>query len=155
MKIPQEYLAEKNYEGTRLVEVTDETVLKLKAKLKELQIEANPFLAKMEAITPVLDPFYTKLRDLEEQKKKIQEEMSPVMEKYQAELKEVEKIDSKAKLIKDKIEPIIYKLSQPMLGEFEKATQLVEKGDKVYIEIIDELEEKVKAIRAIKVNAIK
>lgn len=155
MKIPQEYLAEKNYEGTRLVEVTDETVLKLKTKLKELQTEANPFLVKMEAITPILDPFYTKLRDLEEQKKKIQEEMSPVMEKYQAELQEVEKIDSKAKLIKDKIEPIVYKLAQPLLGEFEKATQLVEKGDKVYIEIIDELEEKVKAIRTTKANAIK
>lgn len=152
MKIPQEYLAEKNYEGTRLVEVTDATVLKLKAELKKLQEEANPYLVKMEAITPVLDPFYAKLRELEEQKQKIQAEMSPVMENYQVELREVEKIDARAKLIKNKIEPIVNKIAEPLLGEFEKATQLIEKGDKIYIEIIDELEEKVKAIRTIKAN---
>ena len=36
------------------------------------------------------------------------------------------------------------------LGEFETARQLIEKDDKLFVEICDEIEEKVKSIRAIK-----
>jgi len=53
-------------------------------------------------------------------------------------------------LIKDKIQPIILDLVKNELGEFEKAQQTIDKDGKVFVEIIDEIEEKVKSIRATK-----
>jgi hypothetical protein len=36
------------------------------------------------------------------------------------------------------------------LGEFETARQVIEKEGKMYVEVIDELEEKIKTLRAAK-----
>lgn len=150
MQISKEILAEKNYEGTRLIEITDEKVVELNLKLKELQKEANPHLEIMEKITPQLDPLYTKLRELEEQKSKVKLEMEPIKIPYDEQLKIVEKIDQRAQLIKNKMQPLINKLVEPMLGEFEKAIQLKEVDGKLFVEVVDEIEEKVKSIRATK-----
>ncbi len=150
MQIPKEVLAEKNYEGTRLIEITDEKVSELNLKLKELQKEANPHLEIMEKITPQLDPLYTKLRELEEQKSKIKAEMEPVKAPYDEELKIVEKIDQRAQLIKNKMQPMINKFIEGQLGEFEKAVQMKEVDGKLFVEVIDEIEEKVKSIRSAK-----
>jgi len=150
MKIPKEYLEEKNYEGTRLIEVVDPMVKKFHAELKKFQTEANPTLEKMEKLTPILDPFYTRLGELEKEKAKIKEEMQPVREKYDALLDVVQKIDQRAQLIKNKIQPIVNNIINGQLSEFEKANQLLEKEGKIYAEIIDELEEKVKAVRLAK-----
>lgn len=147
MKIPQEYLKESNYDGTRLVEVTDKKVAELHAKLTELQREANPHLEIMEKITPQLDPLFTELRELETKKQAVKDKMAPIREPYDTELAMVEKIDQRAQLIKNKIQPLILDLVKKDLGEFETARQLIEKDGKLYVEVIDELEEKVKLIR--------
>jgi chromosome segregation ATPase len=150
MQINKEVLAEKNYEGTRLVEITDEKVKALHAELNKLQAEANPHLKVMEEITPKLDPLFAKLRTLEEEKAKIKAEMTPIREPYDVELQAVEKIDQRAQLIKNKIQPLVLSLVKDSLGEFETARQLIEKDGKMYIEVIDEIEEKVKSLRASK-----
>lgn len=147
MKISKEILAEKNYEGTRLVEIKDPKIKQLHEELTKLQKEANPHLKIMESITPKLDPLFTKLRELDEQKTKIKDQMTPIRAPYDIELKIVEGIDQKAQLIKNKMQPLVLRLVNPLLGEFEKANQLVEKGGKMYVEVVDEIEEKVKAIR--------
>jgi chromosome segregation ATPase len=150
MKIPNEILSEKNYEGTRLIEITDTKVAELKAKLNALQAEANPTLEKMEAITPAMDLIFKKIGVLEEQKKTLHAELEPIRAPYDELLKEVEKIDQRAQLIKNKIQPLVNSIVAPMLGEFEKANQMIEKDGKLFVEVVDELEEKVKAIRAAK-----
>jgi predicted nucleic acid-binding Zn-ribbon protein len=150
MKIPQEYLKEANYEGTRLIEVVDEKVKELQGELTKLQLEANPHLKIMEDITPKLDPLFTKLRELEEQKTKIRDEMAPIRDPYDKELLAVQKIDQKAQLIKNKIQPLILKMVNPLLGEFETARQLIEKDGKLFVEVVDEVEEKIKTLRAAK-----
>ncbi len=142
MQIPHEVLAEKNYEGSRLIEITDEKVVELNVALKALQAEANPHLEIMESITPQLDPLYTKLRELEQEKAKVRETMEPIKAPYDIELQAVEKIDQKAQLINS--------IVAPMLGEFEKAQQMKEIDGKLFVEVVDEIEEKVKAIRAAK-----
>jgi len=150
MQIPKEYLEEKNYEGTRLFEVTDATVKKYHAELKKFQIEINPTLDRMEKLTPILDPFYAKLGELEKEKEKVKLEMAPTREKYDALLEIVQKVDQRAQLIKNKMQPMVNKLVEKELGEFEKANQLVEKDGKMFVEIADELEEKIKSVRQAK-----
>lgn len=150
MQIPSELLSEKNYEGTRLIEITDEGVLNLTSDLTALQQEANPYLEKMEAITPEMDVIYSKMAELDKQKKELQAEVAPIREKYDAEAVFVEEIDQRATLIKNKLLPIINDLVKDELGEFEKAMQTVNKDGKLYVEVQDEIEEKIKAIRASK-----
>lgn len=147
MQIPKELLEEKNYTGSRLIEITDETVLSLKQQLKDLQKEANPHLEKSEEFLPEMDRIYGLIQKLEQDKKKLQDEVKPIREKYDEVMKPVEEIDQRATLIKNKLTPIVNNLVKDQLGEFEKALQLKEEGDKIYVEVIDEIEEKIKAIR--------
>lgn len=150
MQIPKEFLEEKNYEGSRLIEISDEAVVKLHKELKKFQVEANPTLQEMEKLTPILDPFYARIGELEKEKNKIKEEMQPTREEYDKLLEVVQKIDQRAQLVKNKITPMVNKIIEGQLGEFEKANQLTEKDDKIFVEIVDEIEEKVKAVRMIK-----
>lgn len=150
MQIPAEYLEEKNYAGTRLIEVTDESVLNLTADLKALQQEANPYLEKMEALTPEMDPIYSEISLLQNKINELQATVKPIREKYNAEMEYVEAIEQRAMVIKNKLTPIVLDLVKDELGEFEKALQTTERDGKLYVEVIDELEEKVKAIRASK-----
>ena len=150
MQIPKELLEEKNYEGSRLIEVTDESVLALKEQLNELQKEANPHLTASEEFIPEMDRIYGEIQKLEAEKKKLQEEIAPIRAKYDEAIKPVEEIDQRAQLIKNKITPIVNELVKDQLGEFEKALQMKEEDGKLYVEVVDELEEKVKALRASK-----
>lgn len=150
MILDKELLSEKNYTGTRLIEVNDPTILALRDELTALQVEANPFLEKMEAITPDMDPIYTKIAEKQAEIKKLQEEVLPFRTLYNAELEQVEKIDQKASLIKEKIEPLVKMFVEGQLGEFETAKQLNEVDGKVVVEVADEIEEKIKQLRAAK-----
>ena len=150
MKIDASILSEKNYDGTRLIEVTDETVIKLKSEIAKFKPVAEPFLKKMDELGKVLDPFYTKIREKQAEIDAVKKEMQPTLDLFDAELKEMEAIEQKTDAIKNKIQPIIAKLMEKELGEFETARQLIEKDDKLFVEICDEIEEKVKSIRAIK-----
>ena len=147
MKIDPDLLAEKNYDGSRLIEVTDVKVLELKKEIAKFAPIAKPHLEKMEELGKILDPFYTKTRELDEEKKKIKDEMQSTLDLFNAELKEMEAIEQKTDAIKNKIQPIIAKLMEGQLSEFETARQLVEKDDKLFVEVVDEIEEKVKLIR--------
>lgn len=152
MQINKDVLSEKNYEGTRLVEVTDEKIRQLHGELNKLQKEANPHLEIMEKITPQLDPLFTKLRELETEKQKVKDQMVPIRAPYDIELKAVELIDQRAQLIKNKMQPMILDIVKGDLAEFEKANQLIEKDGKLYVEVVDEIEETVKKIRASKLK---
>ena len=48
MQIEKELLSEKNYTGSRLIEISDERVSVLQKKLTELQLEVNPILDKLQ-----------------------------------------------------------------------------------------------------------
>ena len=148
MQIPKELLEEKNYEGTRLIELNDAKVIELQAKLKELQLEANPFLSEMEAMTPEMDPIYSELQTLEVKKQELQKQLAPIREKYDVPLQQVQKIEQKAQLIKDKIQPRVLKAIEKELGEFEQARNLNEKDGKIFVEVVDVIEEEIKKIRA-------
>lgn len=150
MNIPKEYLEEKNYEGSRLIEITDETVMELKKQLDELQKEANPHLKASEKYVPKMDKIYAKIQKLETKKKALQEEIAPIRAKYDETIKPIEEIEQRAVLVKNKITPIVTDLVKDQLGEFEKAMQMKEEDGKLYVEVADEIEEKIKAIRASK-----
>lgn len=148
MQINKEALAEKNYTGARLVKIIDPTIIKLQKELTKYQIKANPILKKMEKISPKMDPIYQKIGEHQKEIKRLQEELLPFKELYDVELKKVELIDQKAQLIKNKIQPIALKLVEKELGEFEQANQIVAKGNELFIEITDKLEDFIKAHRA-------
>lgn len=152
MQIPAEVLSEKNYTGSRLIEITDAKVIELRAQLTEYQKEANPILNEMDKISPELDVFFQKIAKLEEEKNKLREEMAPIRAPYDELLKQVEVIDSKAQLVKEKIQPLVNSIVESQLGEFEKALHLKEEDGKLYVEVVDEIEEKVKAIRQSKIK---
>jgi HD superfamily phosphodiesterase len=65
-------------------------------------------------------------------------------------MEKADKVYQKAQLIKNKITPIVNELVKPELKEFELAKEMVERNGKIYVEVIDEIEEKIKAIRASK-----
>jgi chromosome segregation ATPase len=150
MQIPAEYFSEVNYTGTRLVKIEDETVRALQDELTALQKEANPFLEKMEAITPELDPVYDEIRELELKKNELQKKVAPARARYDAIAKNVEEIDVRAAAIKAKITPIVIDLVKDELGEFEIPLHTMVKEGEMFVEIRDEIEERVKQLRAIK-----
>ena len=59
----------------------------------------------------------------------------------------MEAIEQKTDLIKNKIQPLVARLMEKELGEFETARQLIEQGDKLFVEVVEEVEELVKRIR--------
>jgi len=204
MHIPKEYLEEKNYTGSRLVEITDPEILKLKQAIKDIQEkEANPILNEAEPLLKVIDPANTKIGELinkikeittkirpltlefnevsknfpeditefppelqvikdkidplmnevkalEEQVKEVKKSKENEQKQYNEAIKKVEKLDARASLIKEKMQVLVNKFINPQLSEFEKALHLLEKDEKVFVEIIDEIEEKIKTIRQLK-----
>jgi predicted nuclease with TOPRIM domain len=148
MQISKEILSEKNYEGTRLIEITDETVISLNNQRKELLKEGEPILKEMEKLSPPLDAFYIKLKPIEEERAKIKEEMQPAYDAYHEKVEEMDKVYQKGQLVSNKMQPLINAIVKPQLGEFETAKTMLEKDGKLFVEVVDEIEEKVKAIRA-------
>src|SRR3990167_3444467 len=112
MKIPQEFLKESCYDGTRLVEITDEKVIELKKEIAKFKPIAEPFLKKMDELGKLLDPFYTKIRELEAEKDKLVKERQPNLDLFNAQLKEMEAIEQKTDLIKNKIQPLVAKIME-------------------------------------------
>ena len=152
MNIPKDLLAEKNYSGSRLIKINNPVILKLKKELTEFQKKANPTLKKMEEISKLLDPTYSKIAELNQQITKLKEEIQPTRELYDVEMAKVELIDQRAQLVKNKIQPLIEKEIEGQLGEFEKALQATEKNNLIFVEVVDELEETVKKMRASKLR---
>jgi predicted nucleic acid-binding Zn-ribbon protein len=152
MQIPKEYLDPKNYQGTRLVEITDKKVLALRKDISAFQPQAKPFLDEVEKYGKELDPYYKQIVDLQEQINNIKKKMGPAKEIFDKNVAELEKIEQKSQLIKNKIQPIVTKLMENELGEFETMRKLVDKDDKLFVEVVDELEEKITQIRKVKAN---
>lgn len=150
MQIDPKVLSEKNYTGTRLIEITDERVIELNNQRKEFLKEGEPILEEMEKLSPPLDAFYVKLKPIEDERAKIKLEMQPAYDAYNEKVEEMDKVYQKGQLVSNKMQPIINELVKPELGEFETAKQLVEKDGKLFVEVQDEIEEKVKSLRAIK-----
>lgn len=149
MQIPKEYLEEKNYTGTRLIEVNDETVLDLKKQLDELQKEINPVLDRLnENYYKPADQIYTEINALNEKLNPLKEKMRELFEANKADTEIVEAQEKKAQHIKNKIQPIVNELVKSELGEFEKATIVREVDGKLFVEVVDEIEEKIKSIRS-------
>ena len=150
MNIPNEFLKESEYAGTRLIEINDERVIELNNQRKEFLKEGEPILAEMEKLSPPLDAFYVQLKPIEDERQKIKLEMQPAYNAYQTKVEEMDKVYQKGQLVSNKIQPIVAELIKPELGEFETAKQLIEKNGTLFVEVVDELEEKVKSLRAIK-----
>lgn len=150
MQIDPALFSEKNYVGTRLIEITDETVIKLNEARKEALKEGEPILKEMEALSPPLDAFYIKLRPIEEERAKIKEEMQPAYDAYNAKVEEMDKFYQKGQAISNKMQPLINAIVKPQLAEFETAKTMVERDGKLFVEVADEVEELVKKIRATK-----
>jgi len=148
MQIPKDYLSEKNYEGSRYIEIKNEKVVELMKEIKKYQEEANPFLTVMDKFALVLDPYYAKIQKLQEEISTIKAEMAEDKLKYDDQLEKVQKIDQKAQMIKNKLTPIVMKEVEGQLGEFEIAVQTKEKNGKIFVEIQDKLEELVKSMRS-------
>lgn len=158
MKIDKEMLAEKNYSGSRLIEITDKTVLKLQKEVAKFAPLAKPHLDKLEKLGKVLDPARIKIRELREKLKKEEDKIKEdckfdelVVQEAKA-IEELEAINQKADLVKNKITPIINNLVKDQLDEFEIARHVNVKEDKIFVEVFDEVEEKVKQLRAQKAN---
>lgn len=160
MIIDKEVLAEKNYTGTRLIEINDPTVKKFQAEVALFAPQAEPWLKKLEDVTRVLDPARIKIREINEKAKKEIEAVKTecnfdAVQKEESDyIAELENIDQKATLIKNKMTPVVNDLLKDQLGEFEIARHLTVKEDKIFAEVFDEIEEKVKAIRAQKAKQV-
>jgi len=148
MKIDKAILSEKNYEGSRFIEIKNAKVTEIMKDMSALQKEANPYLEVMDKYAKILDPFYQKIQKLQNEIGKIKEEMAEDKMKYDDEMSKVEKIDAKAQMLKNKLMPIILDEVKGQLGEFEVAYQTKEKDGKVFVEVQDKLEELVKSLRA-------
>jgi len=147
MNIPKDYLKESCYSGSRFIEVKDPKVVELMKEIKKYQEEANPYLTVMDKYALILDPFYQKIQTLQAQISEVKAEMAEDKMKYDDELANVQKIDQKAQMIKNKLTPIVMKEIEGQLGEFEVAVQTKEKNGKIYVEVQDKLEELVKSMR--------
>jgi len=64
-------------------------------------------------------------------------------------MKKIEPAEKKARLIKDKLEPLVIKLVEDQLGEFEKPLHVTEddKTGDIYVEVEDQIEKTILRIR--------
>lgn len=153
MKIPEEYLKESNYEGTRLIPITDERVIKLSKEIAKLKEPAAPHLKRMEELSQKTDPVYAQIQTLQGEINRLRESITKEKEEFDAELVHLEKIDSKAQLIKNKMTPMVNDILEGQLSEFERPVQVITKDDgTMWVEVRDEVEEKIKQLRATKKN---
>jgi len=109
--------------------------------------DLKEFTPELQAIKEKIDPYIEKIQKIEEDVLKCREEKKAEQTAYDNEMKKVELLDQKARLIKNKLVPLINLIVNPQLGEFEKATSIIEKDGKIYAEVIDQIEERVKQIR--------
>ena len=155
MTIPEEFLKETNYSGTRLVEVDDEVILDYQKKLAELQLEINPLLEKTKTTEEEVSKLQIIAQNLQNELKVVRGKAAELQEPHKEDYEEMHKIDAKAVNIKNKLNPLVMRFVSDKLGEFETARQLREIDGKLYVEIFDEIEEKIKAIRASKSQEVK
>lgn len=148
MQIPKEYLEPKNYTGTRLIEIKDKKVYQLQEELIALKPEVLKIVEGMDEAVKVLDPAYTKMNELRDEISKIKESISKEEEIVRSKQKQLEPYEQKEQLIKNKMQPLIDKELDGQLNEFERPLHTVFKDEKIYVEIEDQLEEKVKQIRS-------
>lgn len=153
MQIDKELLSEKNYTGSRLILVENEDVKTLQDELTSYQQEINPILEKLSAeYYPAVDPLYQEVQKKNQEIKEIKEKIAEQTDKFRTDIEAIEAVEKKAQLIKQKLQPIILDEVKDKLGEFEVARQTVTQDGKIYVEVFDEIEEKVKQIRASKLN---
>lgn len=149
MKIDKALLAEVNYEGSRLIKIDNETLTELQKELSSLQKEINPILDKLNAeYYTVIDPIYAEVQKLNEEIKSKKFVIAELTKKFQPEIESIEATEQRAQLVKNKMQPLILDAVKGQLGEFEIARHTVNREDGIYVEVFDEIEEKVKAIRA-------
>lgn len=148
MQLSAELLKESNYEGSRLIEITDETILSLLQEVKKCGEEVKPFLDEMDKYTPEIDAIYAELRPIEEKRAELKEKLTKAMKPFQVEQEKADAVYQKSDMIKQKIYPLARAIVNPQLSEFESAGQFIERDGKVFIEVTDEIEEKIKQIRA-------
>jgi peptidoglycan hydrolase CwlO-like protein len=149
MQIDPKVLSEKNYTGTRLIPVDSVKLKELQKELDSYQRQINPILDKLsKEYYPAVDPLYQRIAKLQEEIKPLKEKIAEINNKFQEDTDKIQKVEQKAMLVKNKMQPIILKSIEGQLGEFEIARHTVVKDGKVYVEVFDEIEEKVKQIRA-------
>lgn len=153
MQIDKELLSEKNYTGSRLILIENEDLKALHEEIISLQKEANPYLDKLqENYYSKVDPLYQESQRLMNEAKKVKEQIAELTALNQPDIDMIESIEKRANLVKDKMQPIIMEEIKDKLGEFEIARHTTIKDGGVYAEVFDEIEEKIKAIRAQKLK---
>lgn len=162
MNIPQELLAEKNYTGTRKILIDDPKVRELKAELKELQKSINPIieglqdtLAKFDEANGRIAEKQKAIEAIKAEIEAIHKEIAPDKKIYDTEMEKIRPFDEKAQLIKNKLEPLVMKLVEDQLGEFERPLHVTEDDGStdIYVEVADEIEQFIQAKRVQKAKA--
>lgn len=151
MQIDKELLSEVNYTGSRLILLEDENLTKLNTELTSYQQEINPIIDKLSAeYYPKIDPMYQEVQKLMEQAKELKAKIAEITNEFKPAIDVIESFEQKAQSVKNKMQPIILEIVKDQLGEFETAKNTVVRDGKIYAEVFDEIEEKVKAIRMVK-----
>ena len=149
MKIDSTLLSEKNYTGNRRILVEDEKLQEFQTILEGYQKDINPLLDRMNVeYSPIVDPLNAEIQKKTLEIKELKARITAETDKFQDVIDGIEKAEQKAQLIKNKVQPIVLKALDGQLGEFEVARYTEVDGGKIYAVVFDELEEKVKEIRA-------
>lgn len=148
MKIDPNVFSEKNYTGNRRILIEDDKLMEFQKILEGYQKDINPLLDRMNLeYTPVVDPLNQEIQKKTLEIKELKARITSETEKFQDVIDSIEKAEQKAQLIKNKVQPIVMKLLEGKLGEFEVARYTEVEDGKIYAVIFDEIEEKVKEIR--------
>ena len=149
MKIDSTLLSEKNYTGNRRILVEDEKLKEFQTILEGYQKDINPLLDRMNVeYSPIVDPLNAEIQKKTLEIKELKARITAETDKFQDVIDGIEKAEQKAQLIKNKVQPIVLKALEGKLSEFEVARYTEVDGGKIYAVVFDELEEKVKEIRA-------
>lgn len=162
MNIPQELLAEKNYTGTRKILINDPKVRELKAQLKELQKSINPIIDGLQDTLKKFDEANARIGEkqkainaIQQEIEAIHKEIAPDKKIYDKEMEKIQPFDEQAQLIKNKLEPMVMKMVEDQLGEFERPLHVTEDedGTDIYVEVVDEIEQFIQTKRTQKAKA--
>jgi chromosome segregation ATPase len=145
-------LKDENQKDYEAIKPFKEQYIILAKALPEDATDSTPEMKELEAH---MNPFIDKIKAREVEISKIREEMKPHKDEWdKIHNEQVMPIEMEARVIKEKIVPLVNSELEGKLGEFEEAKHLVERDGKIYAEVFDLIEEFVKAHRAKKNDTV-
>lgn len=131
----------KEKEHSREVEVNDNDLLRLVREKTAIQVKGSQSLKSVDKEIRQISRINKKIRDLNLKIKEQVDKKEPLEKKIQPVMDGLDQLKVEDGKVKEKIVPLVEKLIENELGEYEMYETTTLRDGKVYVKVVDRLEE--------------